>query len=197
MLYKFHLLKIKNKFSREGYVLEKTKKSVCSMVDVGLQRPIPVDTLITPGLRVTVEILEPPDGNIKKLKGKVVSPSTPQLRTGTYWGYSVRLATSLGTVFTQCPYEEGYDVLIGTSERGEKIPKKFAKFKHMLIAFGGLRGLELGLESDESLTVEDPSLLFDHYLNTCPNQGSRTIRTEEALLVTLTALTPVIKRSQK
>lgn len=44
--------------------------------------------------------------------------------------------------------------------------------------FGGLKGLEASLESDEALDVDDPSLLFHHYLNTCPNQGSRTIRTE-------------------
>ncbi|KAF4516968.1 hypothetical protein B566_EDAN005569 [Ephemera danica] len=182
---------------REGCVLEKTKNKKLSMVDVGLQRPIPVDTLLTPGLRVTVEVFDPPDGNLKQRRGKVVSPTTPQLQTGTYWGYSVRLASSLGAVFTQCPYPEGYDVLVGTSERGGKVPKKFSKFQHLLIAFGGLRGLELGLESDDSLSVDEPSLLFDHYLNTCPNQGSRTIRTEEALLVTLTTLAPVIKRSQQ
>lgn len=44
--------------------------------------------------------------------------------------------------------------------------------------FGGLKGLEYSLEADESLNIEEPSLLFDHYVNTCPNQGSRTIRTE-------------------
>ena len=44
--------------------------------------------------------------------------------------------------------------------------------------FGGVKGLEASLEADENLNVEDPSLLFQHYLNTCPNQGSRTIRTE-------------------
>jgi predicted SPOUT superfamily RNA methylase MTH1 len=162
------------------------------MVDVGLQRPIPVDTMLTPGLRVTVEIPEPPENNPKKLRGKIVSPSTPQLKTGTYWGYSVRIADSLGAVFTQSPYEEGYDLLIGTSEKGEPIPNKLPDFKHVLITFGGLQGLELGLESDESLDVEDPALLFDLYLNTCPNQGSRTIRTEEALLVTLSAMQPLL-----
>lgn len=47
-----------------------------------------------------------------------------------------------------------------------------------MLVFGGLQGLEASLESDESLTVDDVSLLFHFYLNTCPNQGSRTIRTE-------------------
>lgn len=44
--------------------------------------------------------------------------------------------------------------------------------------FGGLQGLEAGVDADANLEVTDPSLLFDFYLNTCPSQGSRTIRTE-------------------
>lgn len=44
--------------------------------------------------------------------------------------------------------------------------------------FGGLQGLEAGVDADANLDVTDPSLLFDFYLNTCPSQGSRTIRTE-------------------
>ena len=45
--------------------------------------------------------------------------------------------------------------------------------------------------------LEDPSVLFDMYLNTCPKQGSRTIRTEEAILVSLAALRPKIDEAQK
>ena len=62
----------------------------------------------------------------------------------------------------------------------------------MLIVFGGLQGLEASLESDESLNIIDPSLLFHYYINTCPGQGSRTIRTEEALLITMAALRPCV-----
>lgn len=46
------------------------------------------------------------------------------------------------------------------------------------MVFGGLQGLEASLEADESLEEDDPSLLFQHYINSCPTQGSRTIRTE-------------------
>lgn len=56
----------------------------------------------------------------KILKGQVVSPSTPQ-KEDLYWGYNVRLASSLGAVFTECPYKSGYDLTIGTSERGSNI----------------------------------------------------------------------------
>jgi predicted SPOUT superfamily RNA methylase MTH1 len=48
----------------------------------------------------------------------------------------------------------------------------------MLVVFGGLQGLEASVDADQNLEVADPGVLFDLYLNTCPNQGSRTIRTE-------------------
>ena len=63
------------------------------------------------------------------------------------------------------------------------------------MVFGGLKGLETSLESDENLLVNDPSLVFDHYVNTCPGQGSGTIRTEEAILVTMSALRPIIAKA--
>ena len=69
--------------------------------------------------------------------------------------------------------------------------------RHLLVVFGGLKGLEASLESDEKLTENDPSLVFDHYINTCPGQGSGTIRTEEAILVTMSALRPVITKATR
>ena len=50
-----------------------------------------------------------------------MSPSAPRTEQGLYWGYTVRLATSFGAVFTQSPYKDGYDVTIGTSERGTMV----------------------------------------------------------------------------
>ena len=71
------------------------------------------------------------------------------------------------------------------------------KFKHLLIVFGGVKGLEVALKQDQDLSeIDDPSILFDVYLNTCPKQGSRTIRTEEAILVSLAALRPKIEEVQ-
>lgn len=50
-----------------------------------------------------------------------------------------------------------------------------------MVVFGGLKGLEAAIESDDKLQVSDPQDLFQFYLNTCPRQGSRTIRTEVRL----------------
>ena len=48
----------------------------------------------------------------------------------------------------------------------------------MLVVFGGVKGLEAALEADDKLDANDPRELFTNYLNTCPVQGSGTIRTE-------------------
>ena len=51
----------------------------------------------------------------------MVAASAPREQLGLYWGYQVRLARNLGEVFTDSPYEEGYDLTIGTSERGDSV----------------------------------------------------------------------------
>ncbi|XP_071097388.1 putative methyltransferase C9orf114 [Haliotis cracherodii] len=176
---------------REGVVLNKPiREGRGSFANVGLFKEVQIDRQLKPGVRVTVK-LAPQDEDRKHIKGTVVSPSSPRTEAGLYWGYSVRLASSLGAVFTECPYKQGYDVTIGTSERGADIDNfTIDKFAHALVVFGGVHGLEASLDADEGLNVDDPSFLFQHYLNTCPDQGSRTIRTEEAVLITMSSLRP-------
>lgn len=107
----------------------------------------------------------------------------------------MRLAQSLSAVFSECPHKGGYDLTIGTSERGASVDQfelEKEEKRHLLVVFGGVKGLEAALDADDDLEGEDPEPLFDHYLNTCPLQGSRTIRTEEAVLISLAALRPKI-----
>lgn len=85
----------------------------------------------------------------------------------------------------------GYDIVIGTSEHGvEYDPGQhaFGSHEHILIVFGGPLGLEECFSKDQSLTRDAPHQYFSHYINTCPLQGSRTIRTEEAILISLAQL---------
>lgn len=79
----------------------------------------------------------------------------------------------------------------------DEVPEKSLKYNHALIVFGGLQGIESALESDEQLQVDEASLLFTQYLNVLPNQGSRTIRTEEAILVTLSGLRSKLKANNE
>ncbi|NWR79257.1 CI114 methyltransferase, partial [Centropus unirufus] len=159
---------------------------------------VQIDKQLKPGLRVTVRLEEPQKPEAKVRKGTVVSSHHPRTASGLYWGYSVRLASCLSAVFSECPFKEGYDLSIGTSEQGSSVDQAtLPSFRHALVVFGGLEGLEAALDVDQNLEVTEPSVLFDFYLNTCPSQGSRTIRTEEALLISLSALRPHIDEAVK
>ncbi|XP_053685434.1 putative methyltransferase C9orf114 [Sabethes cyaneus] len=177
---------------REGVVTNKpTKKERSAFVNVGLLNDVLVDGQLEPGLRVTVKMPSGVDLKSKKIRGKVVSPTLPRQETGIYWGYNVRIANSLSEVFTKSSYKGGYDLTVGTSDTGRnvrEIEPNSLKFQHALVVFGGVLGLEPALENDVKLNVDNVELLFDHYVNTVPRQGSRTVRTEEAILISLAAL---------
>lgn len=182
---------------REGVVstLPSKKGKGCN-VDVGLRKHVLVDKCLQPYVRVTVKLIPNSDVS-KRQKGIIVSPSTPKKESGIYWGYTVRNAESINEIFTKCPYPGGYDLKIGTSDKGINVDQtdhnRLKNYKHALICFGGVHGLEAALEADQNIEENNPSSLFDIYLNTCPNQGSRTIRTEEAIFITLAELRSKMK----
>ena len=96
-----------------------------------------------------------------------------------------------------------YDLTVGTSERGRVVPgpwhMQFPSFQHLLIAFGGPEGLEKCVQQDAALHAmhhnPQPAKLFHTYCNTCPDQGSRTIRSEEAILISLSFFQSSIRQS--
>ncbi|CAL8278647.1 unnamed protein product [Merluccius merluccius] len=190
-----HHMRIDEEFEyREGIILDRpTKPGKGSLVNCGMWKEVQIDKKLQTGLRVTVHINKTQKQDNRLIKGVVVPPHVPRTEGGSYWGYSVRLASCLSDVFTQGPHKEGYDVTIGTSEKGRNIDEStLPAFKHLLVIFGGLQGLEASVDGDQNLDVTDPSVLFDLYLNTCPSQGSRTIRTEEAILISMAGLRPKI-----
>ncbi|KAJ6430018.1 hypothetical protein OIU84_021433 [Salix udensis] len=114
---------------REGVTLnEKFPNSGETLVDVGLSKNVAVN-----------QVLEP--GN-KSNRGYGNQPQ-----------FGCRSTTP---VFKDCPYKGGYDHLIGTSEHGLVINSSelsLPAFRHLLIAFGGLAGLEESIEEDSKLKV--------------------------------------------
>ncbi|XP_018420835.1 PREDICTED: putative methyltransferase C9orf114 homolog [Nanorana parkeri] len=179
---------------REGVVLDRpTKPGKGSFANCGMRKEVQIDKQLQAGLRVTVQLHEDkPEQKVRK--GIVVSPQHPRTESGVYWGYRVRLASCLSAVFTECTFKDGYDLTIGTSEKGSSMEAlTLPAFRHALVVFGGLQGLEASVDSDQNLDIEEPNVLFNYYMNTCPGQGSRTIRTEEAILISLTALKPRIE----
>ncbi|ORZ36980.1 putative RNA methyltransferase, partial [Catenaria anguillulae PL171] len=200
---------------RDGVVLAKKPPGGAAaaaggcLVNCGLRKDVYLaGKVLQPGVRVTVRMRLDETGPSGLPIADPVSRSTPREADGVYWGYTVRLAEGLHNVFAQGPGGNEYDLKIGTSERGVTLTHAVGearrrsereggsenvfptKFKRALIVFGGVKGVEAAIDADEQLHVaaEDAHTLFDHWINTCPGQGSRTIRTEEAVLVSLAVL---------
>lgn len=183
---------------REGAVTTKPPSpGGGSCVNVGLFEDVVIRQNLQPGTRVTVKMGEsrPNPGEQRILE--VVPKSEPRDK-GHYWGYAVRHASSLSTAISESPFPNGYDYVIGTSEHGVKVSSSelvLPKFKHLLVVFGGVAGLEESKELDKTIEVSDVRDLFNIYLNVCPGQGSRTIRTEEAILISLQYLQDPLMRA--
>ena len=180
---------------------QKASRVETSLVDVGLENTVRVEGTIPVNARVTLDF-----GDQEQERGHseaaVTYPTAPREIDGYYWGYTIRRADSLSAVLTECTFEGGYDYCIGTSERGESLQdfldqrktEKPGNWQHLLLVFGGVAGLEVALQHDSKLnqTVDNPKDLFDAYVNLVPFQGSRTIRTEEAVWLGCMGLRPFI-----
>ena len=210
---------------REGVTIKSNGGK--TSVDVGTEIPVEIPLDIPPNTRVTIKFPDAkPGGDISKIQA--VAPSAPREDDGWYWGYDVRQAKSLSSVLTECPWGGGYDVSIGTSERGrpsqdmlrlwsdmqrdhpdgsiqsrgkdiDKI-KALLNYSHLLLVFGAHQGLEVAARNDTELKqmgVDQPEKLFDWWVNLCPGQGSRTIRTEEAIWLGLTTFRSMVESRGK
>jgi predicted SPOUT superfamily RNA methylase MTH1 len=188
---------------REGVALPGADENG-TFVEAGLRIPVTVEEEIPADTRVTLKLDEEAekanlDTKREKISAEAVSPDEPREDGGYYWGFNVRKAASLSDVFTECGYDGGYDVTIGTSERGLDVEtlysddedQKVGGFKHLVVVFGGVAGLEVAVRNDDELQklgVTEAKDVFDRWINVCPGQGSRTIRTEEAVWIGLMGL---------
>ena len=89
------------------------------------------------------------------------------------------------------------EVLASTAlaQGGGKGSGGLPRFEHAIIVFGGLSGLEVAVENDAGIPLDAGQAheLFDLWINVAENQGSRTIRTEEAVLIALSRLCPALE----
>jgi predicted SPOUT superfamily RNA methylase MTH1 len=162
---------------REGVVLSENKEGL--VVDIGVQQPALLrQKEFTVGDRLTLQLI-----NIgKQIEVQAVSrEDVPQ-----YWGYKVQVEKRS---FGQLATDRVFNLRIATARIGDnfmdvagKIGVKWVGSQRVLIAFGApSRGLH-EIVQDENLNL---SKITDFIINTVPNQGTVTIRTEEALLATL------------
>ena len=185
-------------------------------VDCGLPGPVRVPCTINGNQRVTLKFNDPQPASwphltpyeCENLDVEAVRFECPRVEGGYYWGYTVRYAASLSAAFTETEHPGGYNFIIGTSERGVPLssilpdaiaprnrptsnsPKLPDSFKHIQIVFGGVSGLEPVVANDKNIGLdkENAHNMFDYWVNLVEGQGSRTIRTEEAIEIGLAGL---------
>jgi hypothetical protein len=165
---------------REGVVLSEVKEGL--IVDIGVQQPALLrQKQFAVGNRLTLQVV-----NIgKQIEVQVANrEEVPQ-----YWGYKVRLERRS---FGQLMFDRDLDLKIATAKVGDnfmevanKINAKWRSSQHVLVAFGApSRGLH-EIAEDEGLKLES---IADFVVNMVPNQGTVTVRTEEALFASLAIL---------
>ena len=73
--------------------------------------------------------------------------------------------------------------------------ESYRGFKHALLVVGGLEGITGVLESleGEATTLTDLKAQIDESLISCPEQSTRTIRTEECVFMALSQLMPYLR----
>ncbi len=151
------------------------------LVDVGVEVPVTFMGKGKVGQRLTVKVL-------KSEKGVLTKPITPQ-EDVSYRGYrTTYLNKSLGEVIDLVKA----DLVLATSKYGKPLLKVSQTLTDhlraagkVLVLFGSPReGLKEILKR-EGLTLE---ALVDFTINTVPRQGTETVRTEEAIYASLTAL---------
>ena len=165
---------------REGVVVSSLKEH--SFVDIGVERPIliPKNKLAT-NTRVTVKITE-----LGKLPKAVI---VSQKETNKYWGYRVTVSKKAFDKFIK---KRRFDLVIATSRRGtsiteiiDELSRRMKNARTILLAFGAPTQGLYEIVSQKKLELNE---MADFIINTIPNQGTETVRTEEALYSSLAIL---------
>ncbi len=165
---------------REGVVSSLTKDG--SFVEIGVECPIFVPKArLSLDNRVTVKITELG----KHPKAVLANRSEIQ----SYWGYRTTVSN---VSFGQLIKTRNFDLVIATSKRGapfikvrDKLAENWKKSSSILIAFGAPSQGLYEIVAREHLELDE----IAHFtVNTIPNQGTETVRTEEAIFASLAIL---------
>jgi len=163
---------------REGLV---TESGLPSIVNAGFKAPVEVSSKLRLFERVTIRMtrISP------QLQGEIVEPT----RLPIYWGFKVtRTNLSLGRLIRS----RNQDLTISTSRRGKVVREalndltlRWKSSRRPLIVFGSPSQGVPEILAKEGAGLEG---VIDFNLNMIPNQGVETVRTEEAVLATMSIL---------
>lgn len=165
---------------REGVVTSLAKGG--SLVDIGVERPVLVtDTRLPVNNRVTVRVT--------KLGKRPKAVLARHNEIKKYWGYHVTVSD---VPFGQLLKNRSFDLAIATSRHGsplaevkDKLRKHWKRSRRILVAFGAPTQGLYEIAAREHLNLDK---IAHFVINTIPEQGTETVRTEEALYASLAAL---------
>lgn len=163
---------------REGLVIESGPKSI---VNAGLTAPVEIASKLNPRDRVTIRLVRTSPG----LRGELVEPT----RLPIYWGFRVtRTKLTLGKMIGS----RRQDMTISTSKRGklvrdvlDELSPRWKSAQRPLVLFGSPSEGVPEILAKERVDLTE---MTDFNLNMIPNQAVETVRTEEAVLATLSIL---------
>jgi len=170
---------------REGAII--TINELGSLVDIGVERPVLIPTKkLLVNKRVTIKITK----GGKHPKVTLVNRKEIE----TYWGYTV---ISSKFSFGQLTRSHPYDLVVATSKIGtpltqiiDELAERWKKARSVLVAFGAPTNGLGEIVAQENISLQK---VADFTVNTIPNQGTETVRTEEALYSSLAILNTIIK----
>ncbi len=171
-----HALNLKVGEFREGVLLDQQGVDV---VDIGVERPIRFfGKAPSRGSRVTIKVTEVDPEPRCEMAKKIEIP--------TYWGFEIQTSKKTLSELTSGAF---YDLNIATSRNGtpvateeEHLKAQIAKARSILIAFGSPR---YGIQEIFRHEHRELADCFQFILNTIPEQGTETVRTEEAVHASL------------
>jgi len=165
---------------REGVTTDRTKEGM--LVDIGVERPALMrENQWALGKRLTVQVVVAGE--------RVEVQAVNRDDVPSYWGYKVKLENC---GFGRLVENGKFDLVVATSKIGVKFAdvtaqmgERWQKASCTLVAFGApARGLH-EIVVDEGLNLDN---LGDFVVNMVPEQGTETVRTEEALFASLAVL---------
>lgn len=165
---------------RDGVVSSLTEAGV--LVDIGVERPLLIPNAELPlNTRVTVRVTK-----LGK-HPRAVLANRDDIKM--YWGYHVTISDN---PFGQLVKNQPFDLVIVTSRYGtpftevaDELARRWKKSHKVLVAFGAPTQGLYEILARENLKLDEVA----HFtVNTIPNQGTETVRTEEALYASLAML---------
>ena len=163
---------------REGVVVQ---SGPSSMIEAGFHSLVRVRSKLPTLERMTLRLTK----GLPELQGEIVEPS----RLTIYWGFRVaRGNVSLSEIVRS----RKFDLTISTSQKGTDVreitpdlTKKWKSSKRSLVVFGSPNDGVPEILARSGMSVSD---VMDLNVNTIPDQGVETVRTEEALWSSLAVL---------